>query len=105
MKSKKRQFFENTALTSAGFLFAILMAELLVRWMAPQHLIVFDRGIWQPDSNMVWKKQPGIHKKVNAGERNVWVTTDLNGFRVPKHMQNENVIEKANVLVLGDSFV
>lgn len=98
-------------LKAAGFAFVLLgastlvglgIAELLVRVVAPQQLILLRPDLWTPADSVGWTRRPNVDVVVNTGERPVRVRTDARGFRVAATGPGP---DRAGVLLLGDSFV
>lgn len=81
---------------------ALLLAEGLVRIVAPQQLILVRPDIWRPADTLGWEHRPGVDTRVNTGERTVRFVTDHRGFRVAPSGPAEGDLE---VLLLGDSYM
>ncbi len=92
----------NVAILCGSLGVAALVAELAVRLVAPQQLILIRPDLWQPADTVGWLHRPDVDVQINTGERTVRVITDSQGFRVgpdgPVQADHE-------VLVLGDSFM
>ena len=80
----------------------LLISELLVRWVAPQQLILVRPDMWQPVDTLGWVNRPNADTHVNTGERTVRWITDDRGFRVPPHGTPKG---EHSILILGDSFM
>ena len=95
----------SKALTLAvSSLLALLLGEGLVRWLAPQQLIVLRPDIWIPaDDGTGWRMAPGVDTRVNLGERTVHLGTDRRGHRI--RSQEARADPAWRVLALGDSFL
>jgi len=78
------------------------MGELLVRFVAPQQLIVKRPDIWQPADTLGWTRRPNVNTTISTGERAVRVITDRDGFRIGAAGRLES---KRRILLLGDSFM
>jgi lysophospholipase L1-like esterase len=92
----------NVVIGCASFGAAMGLAELLVRLVAPQQLIVRRPDIWQAVDTLGWAHRPNVNTSVNTGERPVHVFTDRDGWRVG---QAGRVEGKKRILLLGDSFM
>ena len=92
----------NVALLLFGLTMALLVAEVVVRVVRPQQLILTRPDIWQPVDTLGWKHQPDVSTTVNTGEKLVRFYTDHESFRVGA---NGRVEADKKVLVLGDSFL
>lgn len=102
LKARLRPIALNLALVAFSFGIAALLAEVAIRVIAPQQLILIRADLWQPADTVGWLKRPGVDTRVNTGEREVGVRTDANGFRVgPDGPVNSDL----EVLLLGDSFM
>jgi len=78
------------------------MAEVLVRVLAPQQLVVKRPDIWQAVDTLGWAHRADVRTTINTGERTVRVFTDRDGFRVGAGGRVEG---KKRILLLGDSFM
>jgi hypothetical protein len=92
------------ALSSGALFVALLAAELLVRLVAPQQLILVRPDVWQPVDTVGWRFRPNLDTRVNWGERTVHVYTDQDGFRVGRGGRITAPAAR-RVLLLGDSFM
>ena len=63
-------------------LITLLILEGLVRSFKPQQLILIRPDIWIPVEGVGWKMAPNVDTLINTGERDVWLITDQNGYRV-----------------------
>ena len=81
---------------------AFVFAEVAVRIVAPQQLIVIRPDIWLPVDTLGWMHQPGLDTEINTGERPATLMTDDRGFRVGPASPDEAPTE---VLLIGDSFM
>ncbi len=100
-RSLKNLLF-SLLLAGAGLLVALGLAELLVRLVAPQQLIVIRPGVWQPADSVGYLFQGGLATRINTGERTVDLFTDSAGFRVGAAGRPRG---EFSVLLLGDSFM
>lgn len=97
-----RALLLNGALVLGSVLFAVLLAEVLVRLLAPQQLILIRPDLWQPADTVGWLRRPNVDVRINTGEGWVDVHTDQDGFRVG---ESGRVRQGDRVLVQGDSFM
>jgi len=89
-------------LLGIGTLVGLVLAEVVVRVVAPQQLIVGQPKLFGPVDSLGWAFQPEADLPVNTGERVVRVRTDHERFRVGGGGRRDRAKE---VLLLGDSFV
>lgn len=90
------------ALLLGGTAAALLAGELLVRWAAPQQLVLIRPDLWRPADTVGWTHRAGVDTRVNTGERTVRFVTDERGFRVAPSGRPDGDLD---VLLLGDSFM
>ncbi len=83
---------------------SLLLAEAMVRFAAPQQLVIMRSDIWQPDDGLGWRHRANVDTVVNTGEKTVRFFTDANGYRVNGNATETKEYE-ARILVLGDSFL
>lgn len=96
-----RTLLVNGGLVVASLVVAVLLAEVAVRILAPQQLIMIRPDLWQPADTVGWLHRPNVRTRINTGERTVDVYTDSDGFRVG----SEGIpADGVPVLLLGDSF-
>jgi len=81
---------------------ALLLAEGLVRLIAPQQLVLIRPDLWQPADSLGWVHRPNVATQINTGERTVWIYTDRDGLRVRQDGRHD---AETRVLLLGDSFM
>lgn len=81
---------------------AAALGELLVRFLAPQQLLIKRPDIWMAVDTLGWVHRPDINTTINTGERTVRVVTDSNGFRVGGNARPPG---QKRILLLGDSFM
>jgi hypothetical protein len=89
-------------------LMALLIGEVVVRFVAPQQLIVAPTGIYRPDPVFGWRHKEELEVNVNTGEGPVLFRTDENGYRIgARHASPEFDTRNAakRVLTIGDSFL
>ena len=97
-----RDSFFNLLIAGMALGVALGLAELVVRWLAPQQLVLERPDVWQAIDSLGWAHRPGLNTTINTGERTVRLMTDRDGFRVG---QAGRVAGKKRILLLGDSFV
>lgn len=86
---------------------ALGVAELAVRWLAPQQTILLRPDIWIPDDGLGWRMASSIDTVVNTGEGPVRLVTDDRGFRIvpTPAAPTPGSPGPLRILVLGDSFL
>ena len=92
----------SAAVMTASFVVALLLAEVIVRLVAPQQLILIRPDLWQPADGVGWLHRPNVAATINTGEGSVRMYTDSEGFRVGNSGRREAPVE---VLLIGDSFM
>lgn len=92
----------NLAVLLAALGVALALAELSVRLVAPQQLIVGRPDVWQPVDSLGWLFRPRLETQTNTGERTVHIFTDSLGLRVGAGGRTDS---RMRVLLLGDSFM
>jgi hypothetical protein len=96
------EWLAGLALMTVATLVAVGSAELFVRIVAPQQLILVRPDVWIPVDTLGWMRSPNQRTTINTGERTVNLVTDGRGFRFgatgPSDAQRQ-------VLLLGDSFM
>lgn len=92
----------NVGLLGLSLLVSVLLAEVTVRVIAPQQLILKRPDIWQAADTIGWTHQPNVATTINTGERTVRLFTDAEGYRVAAGGRREG---EFNILLLGDSFM
>jgi hypothetical protein len=97
-----RQTTLNLLLLSVASLLAMGLAEMIVRWLAPQQLIVQRPELYRPMDSLGYAHRPNVHLTVNTGDRSVTMYTDSSGFRVGAKGRPAG---RYRVLLLGDSFM
>jgi lysophospholipase L1-like esterase len=99
---RARAIAANVAMALAAFVLALGLAEVAVRLLAPQQLIIIRPDLWMPADTVGWLHRPNVSVKMNTGERTVTIHTDRDGFRVGAEGRREAPVQ---VLLLGDSFM
>src|SRR5262245_58895272 len=105
MRDLKKKIFAvllNTTLLLASLLIGLVIAEVAIRWIAPQQLSLLRPDMWAPVDSVGWLPRPNVRTKVNTGERTVNFVTDQQGFRVAR---TGRVDSSKTILLLGDSFM
>src|SRR5690348_18446707 len=77
--------FQNSALLVGSLIIACVGAEILVRTIEPQQLIMDRPDIWQPRDTVGWEHRPNVKTTINTGEGAVRFRTDSEGFRVVRN--------------------
>lgn len=104
---KLRALTPSLLLLSGTLIVAALLAEVAVRLVLPQQLILVRPDVWQPVDSLGWIKRPAIDTDINTGERTVRLVTDSLGFRVPaKRIEREQApADAVRILLIGDSMM
>ncbi len=92
----------NGGILLGALMVGALVAELAVRVVAPQQLILIRPDIWQPADSVGWLHRPEVRTEINTGERTVSVITDREGYRISRAGRTEAA---TRVLLVGDSFL
>ena len=92
----------NGGLLLAAFAVACGLGEGLVRFAAPQQLILIRPDVWRAVDTVGWEFRPNLHTTLNWGERTVHVVTDQDGFRVGS---SGRASARTRLLIIGDSFM
>jgi len=100
--ARLRAALVNIGMVCVSLALACGLAEMLVRIVAPQQLIVKRPDIWQPVDTLGWNHRPDVSTTINTGERTAQVFIDHDGFRVGRAGRREG---KRRILLLGDSFM
>jgi lysophospholipase L1-like esterase len=83
-------------------LVALLLAEMLVRWIAPRAVLLVDRGLYLDDPPRGYRLNPGFVGRItNRVEYSTEVRVNAEGLRGAAVAPGR---ERPRVLVLGDSF-
>lgn len=100
-----RSLLARLALVVASIAASLLLAEGVVRLVAPQQLVELRPDIWEPDEDgLGYRHAAHVATTINAGEGTVALRTDAQGHRIrasPAHGADARRL----VLALGDSFV
>jgi lysophospholipase L1-like esterase len=98
---KNRRIFELIVVVVSTFV-SLIVAEGLVRLLAPQSLILLRPDIFIPTEQLAWRHAPDVDTRVNTGEREARWRTDDQGMRIggepPKPHQ-------MTLVALGDSLL
>ncbi len=100
-RPRLRVVFFNAVLLLVSLLFAAGFAEIAVRAVRPQQLILIRPDLWQPADTVGWLRRPNVDATVNTGQGTVRLITDHDGFRIG----TAGRVAGVPVLLLGDSFV
>lgn len=92
----------NVGLLSVSVLITLVVAEFVVRLVAPQQLILKLPDVWTPDSVLGHRHRQMAEARINTGERAVWFITDDKGYRVGQGGHHDGDL---TILLLGDSFM
>lgn len=102
---RARGRLKMAAFTAGLLLVTVLLslgaAEVAVRLVRPQQLILIRPDLWQPADSVGWLRRPDVNAPVNTGEGTVQLITDADGFRVGSVGRQAGI----PVLLLGDSFM
>ncbi len=101
---KVRAFFFNFFLFIVSCFVGLLVAELIVRFISPQRLILRRPDVWYPVEGLGWKRAPYLDTRVNFGGAGaVHLITDDEGNRIGAAGKVHS--PAIRILALGDSFV
>ena len=92
----------NVLVLSSSLIVTLGMAEVAIRMVSPQQLVMIRPDLWMPVDTLGWQRRPNVDTEVNTGEGTVRVITDAEGFRVGsagRKMANDSI------LLIGDSFM
>ena len=92
----------NVLIAGTALSVGLGLGEWLVRWVAPQQLVLKRPDVWQPVDSLGWVNRPNLNTTINTGERTVRLFTDQDGFRVGPAGRVEGT---QRILLLGDSFM
>jgi lysophospholipase L1-like esterase len=94
----------SALLVAASVLVGIGLAELLVRWIAPQAVLLVDRGLYLDDPPRGYRLNPGFAGKItNRVEYSTSVKVNAAGLRGAEI--GAKAADLPRLLILGDSFV
>lgn len=102
--SVARKAVVNGALLVASLTIGALLAEGLVRVLAPQQVIIKRPDIWRGSDSLGWTHRPNVNTTLNTGERTVRVYTDSLGRRVGAGNRANRAGSARRILFLGDSY-
>jgi hypothetical protein len=84
----------------------LLLAEIFIRFIIPQQLIILRSDIWRPDSTFGYRHREHVNTILNTGEGPVHFVTDGNGYRINQNIQKDIIIQPdISILAIGDSFL
>jgi hypothetical protein len=84
----------------------LVLAEVFVRFIMPQQLIILRSDIWRPDSTFGYRHREHVNTIVNTGEGPVHFVTDGNGYRINQNIQKDIIKQPdITILTIGDSFL
>jgi hypothetical protein len=84
----------------------LLLAEIFIRFIIPQQLIILRSDIWRPDSTFGYRHREHVNTVVNTGEGPVHFVTDGNGYRINQNIQKGSIKQPdISILTIGDSFL
>lgn len=92
-------------LTVFSLTFSLVIAEALVRLVAPQQLVNLRPDIWRPDAKLSHRHFANVTTTVNTGEREVHFLTDEDGYRINANSRAETKQYAKAILTIGDSFL
>jgi hypothetical protein len=81
---------------------SLLLAEAMVRLVAPRQLVAGRPDVYAPRDSLGWVFRPALETAINTGERTVTLRTDSAGLRVGEAGRTEGA---PRVLLIGDSFL
>jgi hypothetical protein len=97
-----RRIALNVVLAGTALVVALLLAEVVVRLVAPQQLIEVRPDIWAPADSVGWVNRADVRTTINTGEGTVHLYTDAEGMRVGASGRHD---APTRVLIIGDSFM
>jgi hypothetical protein len=101
LASKNRRIFELFIVVFSIFV-SLVVAEGLVRLLAPQSLILLRPDIYIPTEQLAWRHAPDVDTRVNTGEREIRWRTDDQGMRIGGDLSNSG---EMTLVALGDSYL
>lgn len=102
LRKKLLRLGMNGALFCTSLVLSLAVAEVAIRLVAPQQLILIRPDIWTPRDTLGWGHRADVDVLVNTGERTVRMRTDVNGFRISA---TGRPATSPRILLLGDSFM
>jgi len=102
-----RNWIPKILLLLISVLMGLVLAEVVVRIFAPQHLVGRHQNIWRSDSTIGHRHRENIDVYTNLGEGQHRFTTDRYGYRVdsPSADSLDDITSNISLLVLGDSYL
>jgi lysophospholipase L1-like esterase len=102
--SRLRRWLPRLAMVTLGVIVAVAVAELALRWVRPQLVLIVDRGLYAPaPAPLRYRLQPGFHGRItNRLEFDTAVSIDQHGLRGAEVCARDR--SRLRVLALGDSF-
>ncbi len=100
--ARARRWAGNLLLLAGSTALTLLVTEGLVRWLAPQQLILLRPDVWRPHDGLGWVQAPHLDTVVNTGERTVRLLTDDGGYRIGPEPRPPAA---HRILALGDSYL
>lgn len=101
-KSRLRGVALNLLLLGFSTALALVAAEIGIRIVSPQQLIVNRPDIWIAADSVGWRNRSNVDTEVNTGERTVRLISDDEGFRVGTRGRQT---AGDSILLIGDSFM
>ncbi len=98
-----RRVVAKLAAAAASTIIVLGFLEVVVRFAAPQQLILLRPDIWQGCPELGWCMAANLDTRVNTGEREVRLVTDEHGHRVSG--RGAAAPPDVRILALGDSFL
>lgn len=93
----------NIALLAFSTIFALLLSEMLLRWLAPLHEFNHHRLYCEYDPLLGWRKIPNSAGDHHTDEYQVTEHINSMGLRGPEYPLQKSP-DRRRILVLGDSF-
>ncbi|MFH1863185.1 MAG: SGNH/GDSL hydrolase family protein [bacterium] len=94
---------KNLLLLIGALLLTLLLAEMLVRLLTPQQLLLPGADLWKPDSLCGYRHISNADIIVNMGEQPVRFRTDSLGYR--SGVSEAGSPADISLLLIGDSFL
>lgn len=97
---------KNITLLTAAVITALLVAELLLKLVAPQNCYVypFPKGMFQEENETCYGLTPDFTGKITTSEFSTRMSTNSNGLAGSKDYNYEKPPDTIRILGLGDSF-
>lgn len=90
------------ALIAVTLVIGLLLAEIGVRLLRPQQLVLQSLDFRQPVPGLGWRHWPNVRGTINTDEGVVHVYTDEDGYRIGAAGKKDG---NRTILLLGDSFM